>query len=46
MDLVMGFPRTQSGYDLPMGNCGPTNQGGSLQACQDNLYRITTSRVV
>jgi hypothetical protein len=28
------------------GNCGPTSQGSSLQACQDNLHQTTTSIVV
>jgi hypothetical protein len=38
MDFIVGLPRTQSGYDFPLGNYGPTDQGGSLHACQDNLY--------
>jgi hypothetical protein len=45
-DFVMGLPRIQSRERFPLGNCGPTDQGSSLQACQDNLYRTATSRVV
>jgi hypothetical protein len=29
-----------------LGNCGPIDQGSSLQACQDDLYQTATSRVV
>jgi transposase InsO family protein len=29
-----------------LGNCGPTNQGGSLYTCQDHLLRAATSIIV
>jgi hypothetical protein len=31
---------------LHLGNCGSTDQGGSLHTCQDHLLQATTSRVV
>jgi hypothetical protein len=29
-----------------LGNCGSTDQGGSLYTCQDHLLRATTSRAI
>jgi hypothetical protein len=46
MGFIVGLPRTQFGYDFRLGNCVPTDKGSSLQACQDNLHRTATSRVV
>jgi hypothetical protein len=31
---------------IPLGNCGPIDQGSSLQAYQDDLYQTATSKVV
>jgi hypothetical protein len=45
MDFIMGLSRTQSGYDY-LGNCGSTDQDGSLYTYQDHLLQAATSRAV
>jgi hypothetical protein len=40
-----GIAEDLVGVRFHLGNCGSTNQGGSLYTCQDHLWTIT-SRVV
>jgi hypothetical protein len=44
--LYHGFAKNLVGIRFHMGDCGLTDQGGSLYTCQDYLLRTTTSKAV
>jgi hypothetical protein len=46
MDFYREIAEDSVRIQFYLGNCGSTDQGGSLYTCQDNLLWTTISRVI